>query len=617
MKSLLVLLSFVCPLFVGAGIFNPDSEVSSGEQKPWSDKPFLNDDKQFQFVVVTDRTGGQRDGIFEQAVQKINLMRPEFVMSVGDLVEGYLDNEAQNQREWDYFNGMVNDLDMRFFYLPGNHDIWSDFSRQAWEKRFGTSYYHFVYQDVLFLAINSEDGRSTTMGQEQVDYFLKVLEEHQEVSWTMVFTHKPLWYYEDVSDRSTGWKPIEEALKKRQHTVFAGHRHRYLSFPRNNTRYIQLATTGGGSDLSGPIHGRFDHFVWVTMTEDGPTIANILLDGVLDQDVRSEANAEIVDHLGRQFSVSIDPVHLGSGDQGLSYQTTVEITNNAEIPMTIDGRFGVSADFTTSVPGVSEQVEAHGTIRVPVVLNRLPETHAAGGVIPFDYSIVYRPDSLGGPVLWERTAFAAIEPARFISTTDSAITLDGKPTEWATFEQFVTEPLAISGARTSWQGPDDLSYEFALRQDAEQLYIGLQVVDDTFIDKGAIKTGSQDHFVLTIDARPRTQWAQARSGDAWNEAPLTVRGHPSVELDHSSVSHPEEIQVTGKGLPTDSGYFFELAIPHSVLNKCAGQEWKDLRINLTVTDVDSPIGSRTGISWRPAWNAAASYPDSGRFRRFE
>ena len=617
MKNFLMLLCVACPLMLGAGAFNPDSELTSGEEKPWSNKPFLNDSDQFQFVVVTDRTGGQRDGVFEQAVQKINLMRPEFVMSVGDLVEGYLDNEEQNQREWDYFNGMINDLDMRFFYLPGNHDIWSDFSRQAWEKRFGTSYYHFVYNDVLFLAINSEDGRSTTMGQAQVDYFLKVLDEHQDVRWTMVFTHKPLWYYEEAYDRPTGWKPIEDALKDRKHTVFAGHRHRYLSFPRNNTRYIQLATTGGGSDLSGPIHGRFDHFVWVTMTEEGPTIANILLDGVLDQDVRSEATAEIVDHLGRQFSVSIDPVQLGSGDQGLSYRTTVEITNNAEIPLAIDGRFGVSSNFSPSVPGVFEQVKARGTIRVPVVLNRMAEAHAAGGVIPFDYSIVYRPESLGGPVLWERTAFAAIEPARVIPMAESTILLDGQPSDWDSFEQFVSEPLAISGSRTSWQGPDDLSYEFALRQDAENLYLGLQVVDDSFIDKGAVRAGSQDHFELTIDARPRAQWGQRQSGEAWNEAPLSFRGFPSRELETSAISNRDGVQVSGKGLPTDSGYFFELAIPHAVLNKCAGQDWTDLRVNLNVTDVDSHIGSRTGVYWRPSWSWSTSYPESGRFGRSE
>src|SRR5688572_27601154 len=39
----------------------------------------------FQFAIVSDRTGGRRPGVFSRAVEKINLLQPEFVISVGDL----------------------------------------------------------------------------------------------------------------------------------------------------------------------------------------------------------------------------------------------------------------------------------------------------------------------------------------------------------------------------------------------------------------------------------------------------------------------------------------------------------------------------------------------------
>ncbi len=44
-----------------------------------------------------------RPGIFESAVEKLNLMQPEFVMSVGDLVQGHgesnpiTDEETKNR----------------------------------------------------------------------------------------------------------------------------------------------------------------------------------------------------------------------------------------------------------------------------------------------------------------------------------------------------------------------------------------------------------------------------------------------------------------------------------------------------------------------------------------
>ena len=58
-------------------------------KKPWTHLNINDKPGQFQFVVVTDRTGGHRPGIFEKGVEKVNLLQPEFVMSVGDMIEGY------------------------------------------------------------------------------------------------------------------------------------------------------------------------------------------------------------------------------------------------------------------------------------------------------------------------------------------------------------------------------------------------------------------------------------------------------------------------------------------------------------------------------------------------
>ena len=61
----------------------------SGSVHPWSNLDFNNDPDNFQFAIVTDRTGGHRAGVFEDAIRKLNLLQPEFVISVGDLIEGY------------------------------------------------------------------------------------------------------------------------------------------------------------------------------------------------------------------------------------------------------------------------------------------------------------------------------------------------------------------------------------------------------------------------------------------------------------------------------------------------------------------------------------------------
>ena len=40
--------------------------------KPWTSLSFNQSDDKFQFVIVTDRTGGLRPGVFPDAVRKVN-----------------------------------------------------------------------------------------------------------------------------------------------------------------------------------------------------------------------------------------------------------------------------------------------------------------------------------------------------------------------------------------------------------------------------------------------------------------------------------------------------------------------------------------------------------------
>jgi len=56
---------------------------------------FKNNPYEFQFVVISDNAGGTRPGVFGRAVEMANLLQPEFVVHVGDLIEGYNDDEDQ------------------------------------------------------------------------------------------------------------------------------------------------------------------------------------------------------------------------------------------------------------------------------------------------------------------------------------------------------------------------------------------------------------------------------------------------------------------------------------------------------------------------------------------
>src|SRR5262249_10006764 len=131
--------------------------VQVQDRNPWTNLRPNNDPADFQFAIATDRTGGHRPRVFSQAVEQLNLLQPEFVLSVGDLIEGGKDNGEKLAAEWREFQGYVSRLQMPFFYVPGNHDLSNLFQEKLWKEKFGRPYYHFLYRNTLFLILNSDD----------------------------------------------------------------------------------------------------------------------------------------------------------------------------------------------------------------------------------------------------------------------------------------------------------------------------------------------------------------------------------------------------------------------------------------------------------------------------
>ena len=245
----------------------------------------------FRFAIVSDRTGGPRDGIWEKAMDQLNLLQPEFVMCVGDLIQGITQDLDTMNRQWNELNGWVNKLEMPFFYVPGNHDIANETMEKRWNEQFGRRWYHFVYKGVLFLMLDCEDlaGKAKTpkFGPEQITAAKKILADNPNVRWTFVFFHRPIWNSNNVE--RIGWLPIEAALQGRKYTVYVGHEHTYERQIRHGMKYYTLATTGGVSKLRGTAMGEFDHIVWMTMKDDGPVMTNLMMEGIFPEDLKNAA----------------------------------------------------------------------------------------------------------------------------------------------------------------------------------------------------------------------------------------------------------------------------------------------------------------------------------------
>src|SRR5947208_2378046 len=78
----------------------PGLQVAVEERNPWTHLRLNNNPDDFQFAIVSDRTGGQRAGVFRHAVEVLNLLQPQFVLSVGDLVEGFTEDQSVIDSQW-------------------------------------------------------------------------------------------------------------------------------------------------------------------------------------------------------------------------------------------------------------------------------------------------------------------------------------------------------------------------------------------------------------------------------------------------------------------------------------------------------------------------------------
>lgn len=316
------------------------------EKLPMSNVPYANDPSLLRFLIFSDRTGGARAGIFEDAVDKMNLLMPEFVINVGDCIEGYTEDRVELERQWREFDDIVAKLPSKYYRVSGNHDLGNETMRKLWQQKYGRSYYHFVYKNALFLVLDTEDPlppppparfmarhlelaklkaaadtpaklrdyytkhrdfveevdvyMKAMISQEQLDYFAKALRDNQDVRWTFLFMHKPAWRAPYANAR---FAELEKLLADRRYSVFAGHTHQYQQEQRHDRQYITMATTGG--EILDPFSDQvFDHVMWVTLDDRAPRFVNLEIDGISDVHGKRPPHPEAVDQLKARLGIA-------------------------------------------------------------------------------------------------------------------------------------------------------------------------------------------------------------------------------------------------------------------------------------------------------------------------
>ena len=314
-------------------------------------------DEAFTFIIFGDRTSGvdEKLPVLAAAVRDVNRIEPDFVITVGDMIQGYCTTDRWME-EFHMYKTAMNELNCPWFPVSGNHDLsWRGQNPPAhwheanYEKHVGPLWYAFEHKNCWFIVLHTNETNPETgmksyaapednvMSDVQMQWLKETLQKTKDADHVFLFMHHPRWLRESASYGDV-WDPIHELLVEAGNVTaaFAGHIHRTTSVKRDNIEYMTLSVTGGrvgGVPQADSTH----NFFQVTVRKDRIGVTAIPVDAMADpRELSDTIGSDIRRFNAKTFTAS--PVVLVDADGKVDTSVSFSLTNTALRPIDVTAR---------------------------------------------------------------------------------------------------------------------------------------------------------------------------------------------------------------------------------------------------------------------------------------
>ncbi len=433
--------------------------------------PLAAQDK-FRFAIIGDRTGGHTEEVFQEVLAEIAMLKPDFVITVGDQIEGYGSDMDEMAKEWDEFQGFIKASGVKYYPVPGNHDIWSDDAEKLYRERWGDPYYSFDYMNTHFIVLDT--GRYEfphEMDEEQIAWLENDLRNSKAENKT-VFFHKPFWFNSVKS--GTQDQVHDLFVKYGVDRVFNGHFHIYCIHELDGIDYTIVGSSGGGIGENKEPAGQFFQYLFVTV--DGEEISTALLrhKSILPVDT---ITYEKLEHLDKIIDENLIAGLIPFKENGKKFKTNASISvvgyDDESVDVTVKWNMGES-EWVIKGEGAEFTVNPGET-----VTNDFKAVLGKGkNLFPVPTFTVTFP--IDGKPMTNESYLPIVRTANCVRM-DTAPVLDGKLDEW-------NEKNAVKQMAGMYGDASEMKTEWYFSHDSENLYMAVKCEQESEVSAEATET---------------------------------------------------------------------------------------------------------------------------------